>query len=295
MTTIEVEGTDLDATLGGLAWLPRDPTMRSAPGRFERATSTPEGPAALVVTWSGSTARVEGSGPGGDWLVARAPGLLGCLDDVTGFDPHEQPLRDLWRRSRGRRIPRTGTVWHDAAFLVVQQRVSRVDAAAQWQRLVDAFGTPSEAVPGLVHPPEPATVGRLGYADLHRLGIDRRRAEHLVAAARAARALAPLADRPFEEALPALRSVRGLGPWTCSCLAARAWGERDSVITGDDGLPSLVAWTLAREPRADDARMLELLEPYRPHRQRVIQLVMAGGLRPPRHAPRGRPHDIRAR
>ncbi|WP_116453012.1 DNA-3-methyladenine glycosylase family protein [Blastococcus litoris] len=297
MTTdeVDVQGIDLEATLGALAWLPGDPTLRTAPGRFERATLTPDGPGGLVVTWSGSAARIEAGGPGGTWLLTRAPGLLGLLDDVTGFDPREQPVRDLWRRNRGRRIARTSTLWHDAAYLIVQQRISRVDAAAQWKRLVHGYGSPSETVPGLVHPPDPATVGRLGSADFHRLGIDRRRAEHLVSAARAARALAPLVDRPFEEALPAVRSVRGLGPWTCSCLGARCWGDRDIAIVGDDGIPSMVAWTLAGEPRADDARMLELLEPHRPHRQRVLQLVLAGGRRPPRYGPRRRANDIRGR
>jgi hypothetical protein len=116
---VDVTGIDLAATLGGLDWLPRDPTLRCTPGRFERATLTPEGPGAVAVTWSGSTARVETDGPGGGWLAARAEDLLGCRDDVTGFDPQEQPLRDLWRRHRGRRIARTGTVWHDVAFLVV--------------------------------------------------------------------------------------------------------------------------------------------------------------------------------
>jgi hypothetical protein len=41
--------------------------------------------------------------------------------------------------------------------------------------------------------------------------------------------------------------------------------------------------------------MLELLEPHRPHRYRVLGLVMAGGRRPPRQAPRGHRQDIRRR
>ena len=84
-----------------------------------------------MVTWQAGTARVETSGPGARWLAGHAPGLLGCEDDVSGFAPAQPPLRDLWRRSAGDRIPRTGTVWHDLAWLVVQQRVSRTDAAEQ--------------------------------------------------------------------------------------------------------------------------------------------------------------------
>jgi 3-methyladenine DNA glycosylase/8-oxoguanine DNA glycosylase len=78
-------------------------------------------------------------------------------------------------------------------------------------------------------------------------------------------------------------------------LAVHTWGERDTVIVGDDGIPSMVGWLLAREAGADDARMIELLEPYRPHRYRVVRLAFAGQVRPPRRHPRGRRTDIRGR
>ena len=32
--------------------------------------------------------------------------------------------------------------------------------------------------------------------------------------------------------------------------------------------------------------MIELLEPYRPHRYRVVRLALADGIRPPRRYPR---------
>ena len=38
-------------------------------------------------------------------------------------------------------------------------------------------------------------------------------------------------------------------------------GDPDAVSVGDYHLPNQVAWALAGEPRGDDARMLELLEP----------------------------------
>jgi 3-methyladenine DNA glycosylase/8-oxoguanine DNA glycosylase len=71
--------------------------------------------------------------------------------------------------------------------------------------------------------------------------------------------------------------VRGVGPWTASCLAAQTWGDRDAVVVGDSGIPSIVGWPPAREERADDDRMIALLEPHRPHRYRVLRLAMAAG------------------
>lgn len=290
------DGVDLGSTLAQLAVLPGDPTVRLALGRFERATSTPEGPGGIALGWDdGPEVRIATYGPGGAWLADRVPGLLGHHDDVAGFEPTDPPLRDLWRRHRGDRIARTGTLWHDLAWFVVQQRVSRTDAAAQWRRLVSALGTPVPGLPGLLAPPAPATVARLAYHDLHRCGIERQRADTLLRAALAAHRLQHQVDGGAGAVLPALRAVRGIGPWTGSCLATHTWGAPDEVIVGDDGIPSIVAWLLAREPRADDARMLALLEPYRPHRYRVVRLAFLSGERPPRRAPRGRPHDIRHR
>ena len=292
---LPLAGADLDGSLQALAMLPRDPTVRLRPGHLERATVTPEGTATLLASWDADTASVRAAGDGAAWVLARAAGALGLLDDPSGFAPQAQPLRDLWRRHRGDRIPRTATLWHDLAWFVVQQRVRREDADAQWRRLVTAFGTPAPGAEGLLAPPAAATVARLPYAHLHALGLERRRAQTLVDAARAVPRLEHLVDEPFLDVEPHLRRVAGVGPWTASCLATSTWGEADRVVEGDDGIPSLVAWVLAREPRADDARMLELLEPYRPHRYRVVRLAFRSGLRPPRYGPRRRPHDIRRR
>jgi 3-methyladenine DNA glycosylase/8-oxoguanine DNA glycosylase len=63
-------------------------------------------------------------------------------------------------------------------------------------------------------------------------------------------------------------------------------GDPDAVSVGDYHIPSMVGWALAGERRADDARMLELLEPYRGQRARVIRLLELAGVGAPRRAPR---------
>ena len=54
-------------------------------------------------------------------------------------------------------------------------------------------------------------------------------------------------------------------------------GDPDAVPVGDLHLPREIGWALAAEPRANDARMLELLEPYRGNRFRLIRLLLASG------------------
>lgn len=71
------------------------------------------------------------------------------------------------------------------------------------------------------------------------------------------------------------------------------WGHPDTVRVGDAGIPAMLGSVLARESTADDARMRELLEPFRPHRHRNIQLAFVARQRPPRTHHRTRSPDIR--
>jgi len=73
----------------------------------------------------------------------------------------------------------------------------------------------------------------------------------------------------------------------------RALGDADAVSVGDYHLAGLVGWSLSGV-KTDDAAMLELLEPYRPHRQRVIRLLEIGGTYPPRRGPRMSVRSYRA-
>ena len=83
-----------------------------------------------------------------------------------------------------------------------------------------------------------------------------------------------------------LRAMPGIGAWTAAEAIRCALGDPDAVSVGDYHLKHLVAWVLAGEPRATDERMLELLEPYRGQRGRVVRLLEASGMGAPRYGPR---------
>jgi 3-methyladenine DNA glycosylase/8-oxoguanine DNA glycosylase len=88
--------------------------------------------------------------------------------------------------------------------------------------------------------------------------------------------------------------VPGIGPWTVAEVTRVAFGDPDAVSVGDYHIPGLVGWALAGERDADDARMLELLEPYRGQRGRIQRLLEVSGVGPPRRGPRMAARNIAA-
>ncbi len=138
----------------------------------------------------------------------------------------------------------------------------------------------------------PRRLAALPYYAFHPFGVEQRRADTIRRATARADWLEAIVDLPVDEAYARLTALPGIGPWTAAEVAVRALGDPDAVSVGDFHLPNLVAFALAGEPRADDARMLELLEPWRGERARVIRLLELSGIDAPKYGPRLTPRRI---
>jgi 3-methyladenine DNA glycosylase/8-oxoguanine DNA glycosylase len=278
---------DLHLTLGGLRRAGRaDPTVAFHPGEVWRATHTRDGAAAGRYTVVGSEVVVEAWGPGAEALLEDARALLGEADDLTGFRPAHPLLARLHRQHPGLLIGRTGAVLETLVPTVFEQKVIGLEARAGLRRMLLAWGEPAPGPLGLRLPPAAAALAAKPYWEYHPFGLEQRRAETVIRVARLARRLEALAGRPPAEAQAALVAIPGIGAWTAAEVAMVALGDPDAVPVGDYHLPSAVSWALAGEPRGDDRRMLELLEPYRGHRGRVVRLLAAAGVAAPRRGPR---------
>ncbi len=248
------------------------------------STRTPDGTGTLHLTRSSDTSMdAEAWGEGAEWLLDQAPRLLGNDDDLTGFEP-EGVVRDLWR-AKPFKLGRTDRPWDAIVDGIFGQKVQVTKAVASRRALARAFGDPAPGPRTGWVLPGPETVAALGYADFHPLGVERKRAEILIRVAKEMRRLPNLTDRAPADVEKRLEHIRGIGPWTSAMVTASAMGHPDAVPTGDYHIPNTVAWLLAGEPRADDARMLELLEPYAGHRWRVIRLAKSSGSAP-KYGPR---------
>ncbi|POY03924.1 3-methyladenine DNA glycosylase [Mycobacterium kansasii] len=258
----------------GTIW--RTSLLSSGPVTACISRATPD--AADCVAW----------GPGAEQFLGLLPALLGADDDISDFAPSEPTVAAAHRRLPHLRLGRTGQVLEALVPAVIEQRVPGADAFRSWRVLVTKYGTPAPgpAPDGMRVPPSAEAWRHIPSWEFHRANVDPGRARTVVSCARRAASLERLTALPAAQAREALTSLPGVGVWTAAETAQRAFGDPDAVSVGDYHIPKMVGWTLLGRP-VDDAGMLELLEPMRPHRHRVVRLLEASGLAyEPRRGPR---------
>lgn len=251
---------------------------------------TPLGPATLHLVRRAAAIEATAWGVGAEWAIAGVPELLGHGDDWAGFDVSTNAfLADSLHRNPGLRLTRTRLVFEAMLPTVLEQKVTTVEARRALRYLIARHG---EVAPG----PAPAVMRVFPSAaawravpswEWHRAGVGPQRSETAVRVASVADSLERTLSlgRGGPEVERALRSIRGVGVWTAAGTMQRAHGDADSPSIGDYHLPEFVGRALTGRP-VDDDGMLELLEPWAGHRQRVVRLIEASGFVKPRFGPR---------
>ena len=283
---------DLAATIGTVAG-PGGATSRFVDGIHYRASRNGHGDVQLALRRDGSEVVAEAWGAGAVAELEMVPRLLGLDDDPSSFSPPPGPVRELVRSNRGLHLGSTGRVVEALVPAILGQRVTSQAAKRSYYSLVRALGESAPGPPGLRVPPPAERLAALDYEDFHRHGVERSRAVIIREVARRAKRMEQIVAMDRAAAYERLQAIRGVGPWTAGHVMGVAWGDRDAVPVGDFHLPNSVSWLLAGEARADDARMLELLEPFRPHRRRVVVLTKRGHVAAPKYGPKSAVQDIR--
>ncbi|MFK8003242.1 MAG: DNA-3-methyladenine glycosylase [Polyangiales bacterium] len=263
-----------------------DPTTQRDGGRLLHASWTPEGPATLCFEPVSSAIRVTAYGEGADYALAHADALLGDTDDGTWAEG--TPLERAVQRGGGAPMTRALSLADVALRVVFGQRVTSREANAGYRQLVQAHG---EVAPGpfdLMLPPRGRALAQIPYYELHRFGVERKRAITMQMLGKRHKYLEDCRELPFDEMEVRLQKLPGIGVWTTGCIRGE-FGDGDAVQVGDYHLPNLVAWGLAREERGDDERMLELLRPYAGSRQRAIRVLHRTVGHAPRRGPKNAP------
>lgn len=260
----------------------------------------------IAFRWQSGTVLIEVLAQGAcavddvDRAIAMGRGIAAVDDDPTEFFAmvRGHPVLDRLARIVDPRITMTPTVFETFTVSVIEQLVTTTEARAALRRLWRIAG---EVVPSteLRAAPTARAVLRVPMWRLHEIGVSSRRAATLREGALRAEALERLRSQPHEVAITKLQSLRGVGPWTANAVGRSGLGWSDAVPVGDFHAPYTVTAALGGptdlsrdDPRRADRAMLEVLEPFRPHRARVALLLerhrVAGGR--PWRKPRVDPH-----
>lgn len=261
-------------------WFPLDlrRTLRPLGGRFLddgwwRPARTPAGTATLHLVRGPEGVVASAWGEGASWLLDRVPQLVGSADHPEDLLTDHPLVSELARRHRGFRFGATGLVWEALVIAIVAQKVAGKEAGRSLKQLSRRFSEPAPGPRSLLLPPDPQAMAAAPYWEYHTLGIEKRRADVLRRAAGEAMRIQQLAESPTPAVATWLRRLRGVGKWTAAETVAVSHGDADAVSIGDYHLKNVVAWHLTGRPRGTDEEMLSLLEPFRPHRGRVIRLL----------------------
>ncbi|RFA07857.1 3-methyladenine DNA glycosylase [Subtercola boreus] len=319
---------NLRQTVGPLLRGQQEPTMRFTPNGFWRVIRTPEGTATLHAETRSGDGQVHATawGAGAEWVLDALPELLGAGDDWSGLDlSRVPPLAEVRRQHPGLWLTSTALVFESLVPTILEQKVTTIEARRAWRYLVGKYGEipPGPAPEGMRVQPSPRQWALIPSWEWHRAGVGPNRSRAVLAAAAVAAGLDRLAQRAgaggtgavdvsgergglageaagvsarpartHEGVLEKLQTVHGVGAWTAAETSQRSHGHPDAVSVGDFHLAAHVGWVLIGEP-VDDDGMLELLEPWRGHRQRVVRLILASGVPKPKFGPRATIQDHR--
>ncbi|MEO7288774.1 MAG: DNA-3-methyladenine glycosylase 2 family protein [Jatrophihabitantaceae bacterium] len=285
---------DLPRTMLALRHGAGDPVARLVGGTFWWAARTADGAGTIAIRLVAGEVLAEAWGPGGPALLDIMPELIGETDDWTALDVSAHPvLAEVRHRLPGLRLTRSGQVLDSLVPACLEQRVTGGEAFRAWRQLTRTFGEPAPGPGQLWLPAEPVRLLQVPSWDWHRFGVDGQRHRTVRAVATVAPRLEECVGLAPEQARTRLRSIPGVGEWTAAETTVRALGDPDAVSVGDFHLANRVGWALAGRPRSTDEQLLELLEPWRGQRARVVKLIESSGLTPPKYGPKFSPTDIR--
>ncbi|MHA7272375.1 DNA-3-methyladenine glycosylase family protein [Arthrobacter sp. TMT4-20] len=300
---------NLAGTIGSLQCGAFDPAFLKDQGAAWLAFRNDDGAATLRLEQRGSlrSARIHATawGPGAAAALQSVPALLGADDDWSHFDSpgYQATLPEIARKGRylnpGLRLPSTGRMLDAVVRVILEQKVTGIEAKRAWRWLLTRHGDAAPQAPGAPNglrlPPTPAQWRRVPSWDWHRAGVDAHRSDTIMKAVAMASGLERLAGvRSSADVTAALRSVPGIGVWTAAEVLQRTHGCPDSISVGDYHLAAYVGAALTGQ-RTDDAGMLQLLKPWAGDRQRVVRMLYASGFRKPTYGPRLAPEDHRHR
>ncbi len=200
--------------------------------------------------------------PGGTVRLDSAEALARQLDALVELDPRLVVVRD---RAGPFEIRRTEAGFAGLARAICGQQLSTASASTIWQRFA--------VLDGALHPEgylalDEATVRGSGFS-LSKFTTLRGVAEAMLDGRLDPAAVAAL---PAEDAIAALCTLKGIGPWTAEIYLMFAEAHPDIFPAGDLALQQAVAWAFGLDGRPRIKNLIEIAAAWSPHRSTAALL-----------------------
>jgi len=262
---------------------PYDPSAESTKDCFRKAFLYRGEPATLEFLREGDGLSVAAHAPDAEALLEETLACLAQDDRYASFSTEDSGVWRLHRSQPGLRLLRMPWLYDMTCSAILQQRIRTVDAMRDWRLIAKRWGVAAPL--GLRAFPSAEMLARVAQYELQSLGIDAQRSRTLLRFAQESRFLPLKTAMTFDDLRQRLLRIPGIGPWTTESVLGYGAGDADAAIPGDLHLPHLICYALAGEIPGSDERMMELLEPFRGHRFRIIRLIYASRLTVPRSKP----------
>ncbi len=194
-------------------------------------------------------------------MSARARRELAAADPAMAALIERIGKIDLRTRLRRRREERPADAYGALLRAIVGQQLSTKAAQTIYLRVLDLFGGSA---------PAPEQLLKASEADLRGAGLSGRKVEyirdlasHLLSGELELDRLGELSD---EEAIEEIVAVRGLGRWTAEMFLLFHLERPDILSGGDLGIRKAVQIEYRLDEMPAPERVLEIGEPWRPHR-----------------------------
>jgi DNA-3-methyladenine glycosylase II len=194
-------------------------------------------------------------------LSAKARKALGAAEPTMAALIERVGKIDLATRLRRRKEERPADAYGALLRAIVGQQLSTKAARTIYLRVLDLFGGST---------PSPEQLLEAGEESLRACGLSGRKTEyvrdlaaHVLSGELELDRLQELGD---EEVIEEIVAVRGLGRWTAEMFLIFHLQRPDVLSGGDLGIRKAIQIEYGLEEMPTPARVLEIGEPWRPHR-----------------------------
>ncbi len=194
-------------------------------------------------------------------MSAKAPRALAAADPTMAALIERVGKIDLATRLKRRQEERPADAYGALLRAIVGQQLSTKAARTIYLRVLDLFGGAT---------PSPEQLLEASEEELRRCGLSGRKTEyvrdlaaHVLGGELELDRLEELSD---EEVIEEIVAVRGLGRWTAEMFLLFHLQRPDVLSGGDLGIRKAVQVEYGLEEMPTPTRVLEIGEPWRPHR-----------------------------